>query len=68
MYSHPPRPWSPPPSATIAECHRHATEARERAKQINDPVLKRWFIDVEQGWLSRLHRHEFIERLSVVRD
>jgi hypothetical protein len=68
MYSHPPRPWSSPPYLTIAECHRHATEARERAKHINDPVLKRWFIDVERGWLSRLRRHEFLERLMQIRD
>jgi hypothetical protein len=66
MYPHSPRLWSLPPSdKEVVECYRHATEARERAKHINDPLLKQWFIDVERGWLSRLHRHEFIERFMT---
>jgi hypothetical protein len=65
MYPHSPSPSS---DKEVAECYRHATEARERAKHINDPVFKRWFIDVERGWLSRLHRHEFIKGLTEITD
>jgi hypothetical protein len=69
MYPHSPRLWSLPPfGKEVAECYRRAAEAHERAKHVNDPVFQQWFIDTERGWLSRVHRDEFIERLTEFGD
>jgi hypothetical protein len=69
MYPHSPRLGSSPPSGKeVAECYRHATEARECAKHVNDPVLKQWFFDVERRWLSRVHGDEFVGRLTEITD
>jgi hypothetical protein len=56
------------PGKEVAECYRHATEARERANHVNDPVLKQHFVDRERRWLSRVHADELIERLTEITD
>jgi hypothetical protein len=48
----------------IAECHRHASHCRERAKQALDPSIKRDFLDMEWRWLSLASSYEFAEGLS----
>jgi len=48
----------------IAECYRHATEARERAKTAGNAETKQDFLDMEQRWLSLARSYEFSERLS----
>jgi len=69
MYPCPPSLWSlPVPGKEVADCYRHASEARERAKHVNDPVLKRYLVDVEREWLSRVHGDEFIGRLTEITD
>jgi len=52
----------------VAECYRHAIEARERAKYVNDPALKQYLLDMELRWLSQVHGNEFIERLTEFTD
>jgi len=40
MYPHPPSLRSLPLSGKeVVKCYRHATAARERAKQVNDPAI-----------------------------
>jgi hypothetical protein len=56
------------PGNRVAECYRHATKARERAKHVNDPVLKQYLIDKEGRWLSRVHGDEFIGGLTEFAD
>jgi hypothetical protein len=56
------------PGNRVAECYRHATKARERAKHVNDPVLKQYLIDKEGRWLSRVHGDEFIGGLTEFTD
>jgi hypothetical protein len=51
-------------SAEIAECHRHASDARDRAKIAGDEATIQDFLDVERRWLSLAHSYEFAERLS----
>jgi hypothetical protein len=51
-------------SGEIAECYRHATEARERARIAGNEATKQDFLDVERRWLSLAHSYEFAERLS----
>jgi hypothetical protein len=48
----------------IAECYRHATDARERAKTACNAATKQDFLDMEQRWLSLAHSYEFAERHS----
>jgi hypothetical protein len=52
----------------IAECYRHATEIRERARTAGDEVTKQDFLDMEQRWLSLAHSYEFAARLSNFTD
>ena len=68
VYLHPLSLRSPPLSGKeVVKCYRHATAARERAKQVNDPVLKQYLIEKERRWLSRVHGDEFIGRLTEMR-
>ena len=63
MHPHSPSHWSLPASVKEdAECYRRAAAAHERAKHVSDPVLKQWFTDIERGWLSLVHRGEFIRQ------
>jgi hypothetical protein len=48
----------------IAECYRHASHCRERAKRAPDPLTQRDFLDMEWRWLSLARSYEFAERLS----
>jgi hypothetical protein len=69
MYPCPPSLWSfPVPGKEVADCYWHATEARERAKHVTDPVLKHYLVDMERRWLSRVHGDEFIRRLTEITD
>ena|SRR5262249_49749970 len=52
----------------IAECYRHATDARERAKTAPNRASKHDFLDMERRWLSLAHGYEFAEQLSNVTD
>jgi hypothetical protein len=56
------------PGNEIAMCYRRASWARERAKHINDPVLKQSLVDMERRWLARVHGDEFVERLTEIAD
>jgi hypothetical protein len=56
------------PGKEVADCYRHATEARERAKPVDDPALKHQLVDIERRWLSRVHGDEFIARLTEITD
>jgi hypothetical protein len=58
----------PVPGNEVAVCYRRASWARERAKLVNDPVLKQCLIDMERRWLSRVHADEFVERLTEITD
>lgn len=51
-------------SEEIADCYRHASHCRERAKEALDPATKRDFLDMEWRWLSLARSYEFAERLS----
>jgi hypothetical protein len=51
----------------IAECYRHATDARDRAKAAA-PASKQDFHDMERRWLSLAHSYEFAERISNFTD
>ena len=52
----------------IAECYRHATDARERAMSAGNDATKQDFLDAERRWLSLAHSYEFAERLSSFTD
>ena len=56
------------PGNEIAVCYRRASWARERAKHVNDPVLKQSLVDMERRWLARVHGDEFVERLTEIAD
>jgi hypothetical protein len=56
------------PGNEIAVCYRRASWARERAKHVNDPVLKQSLVDMERRWLARVHGDNFIARLSEIAD
>jgi hypothetical protein len=56
------------PGNEIAVCYRRASWARERAKHVNDPILKQCLIDMERRWLSRIHGDELIGRLTEFTD
>jgi hypothetical protein len=56
------------PGYEVATCYRRANWARERAKQINDPLLKRSLLAMERRWLSRVHGDEFFGRLTEIAD
>jgi hypothetical protein len=69
MYPHFTRHWSLPRSdKEVAACYRRANWARERMKQVNDPVLKQGLIAMERRWLSRVHGDEFLGRLTEITD
>jgi hypothetical protein len=51
----------------IAECYRHATEARERANAA-EPASRKDFDDMERRWLSLAHSYELAERISNFTD
>ena len=53
-------------TSNIAECHRRATECRERAESAPSESAKQAFLDLERRWLSLAHSYEFAERLSDV--
>jgi hypothetical protein len=55
-------------TAEIAECYRHATEARKRAKHSHYEATKQDFLDIERRWLSLAHSYEFAERVSNFTD
>jgi hypothetical protein len=48
----------------IAECYRHASECRERAKT-TDPATKMDLLGQERHWLSLAHSYEFAGRLTT---
>jgi hypothetical protein len=52
----------------VAECYRHGSEARERARHVNDPTLRQYLLEMELRWLSRVHGDEFIRRLTEFTD
>jgi hypothetical protein len=45
----------------IAECYRHASHCRDRAKRAIDPEAERDFLE-ERRWLSLARSYEFAER------
>ena len=47
----------------IAECHRYAIEARERANTAGKAATKQDFLDMERRWLSLARSYEFVEQL-----
>jgi hypothetical protein len=49
----------------IADCYRYATDVRERAKTA-DRAAKRYFLDMEQRWLSLAHSYELVARGSSI--
>jgi len=49
----------------IAECYRHASHCRERARRAIDPETERDFLEVERRWLSLARSYEFAERLAA---
>jgi hypothetical protein len=51
----------------IAECYRHASEARERANAA-DAASQEDFHDMERRWLSLAHSYELAERISNFTD
>ena len=51
-------------SEDIAECYRHAEEARRKAGEAADPSIKSDFYDLERRWLFLAHSYQFTERLS----
>jgi hypothetical protein len=46
----------------VAECHRHASEARIRAKLAQDPGLRQDFLDMERRWMVLARSYELSER------
>jgi len=56
------------PGYEVAMCYRRANWACERAKHINDPILKQSLIAMEQRWLSRVHGDEFLGRPTEIVD
>jgi hypothetical protein len=50
-------------SEEIAECYRHASECRDRAKRA-DPATKMELLGQERRWLSLAHGYEFAGQLT----
>jgi hypothetical protein len=53
-------------SDEISECYRRAEHCRLRAKEINDPLGREDFLDMERRWLHLEHSYEFTERLTAI--
>jgi len=49
----------------IAECYRHASHCRERAKRAIGPETERDFLEMERRWLSLARSYELAERLAA---
>ena len=46
----------------IADCHRRAAEAREKAESTSDPEMKRDLLALERSWLFLASSYELGER------
>jgi hypothetical protein len=51
-------------SADIAECYRHASDARERAEHSRDPATKADFLDLERRWTALARSYELTTRIE----
>ena len=51
-------------SEQISWCYERAAEAKQRAEEIVDPVLKADFLGVEKRWLFLARSYGFVERLK----
>jgi len=48
----------------IAECYRHASEARDYAKFAHDPALRQDYLEMERRWIFLAHSYELSEQLQ----
>jgi len=51
-------------SATVADCHRRALEAAERAERASSPEDRKFWLAREQRWLELAKHQEACERLN----
>jgi hypothetical protein len=51
-------------SEQISWCYERAADAKQRAEEIVDPVLKADFVGMEKRWLFLARSYEFVERLK----
>ena len=51
-------------SEQIGWCYERAADAKQRAEEIVDPVLKADFVGMEKRWLFLARSYEFVERLK----
>lgn len=48
----------------VADCHRRARDARQRADAATDPVLKQDYLNLERRWMMLAESYQFTERVS----
>jgi hypothetical protein len=55
-------------SQEVAECHRRALEARERAAGTTDATVRSSYLDLERRWLLVAKSYEFTRRVTDFND